>query len=103
MIARFSTITWILFFCIAASALHLVKYRVQDVKDDVVALQTSIDAEHQSLQLLQAEWSYLNRPERLQQLSARYLSMQPISPEHMVRWSDVPMKTSKVADVTGAQ
>lgn len=97
MIARFSTITWVVFFCVAASALYLVKYRVQDVKDDVKELEASIEAEQESLQLLHAEWAYLNRPERLQQLAQQYLSLQPVSPERMLRWDDVPLKSSTVA------
>lgn len=101
MISRFSTITWILFFCVAASLLYLVKYRVQDVKDEVVALQQNIDEEQESIQLLKAEWSYLNRPDRLEHLALQYLSLQPISPVHMVNWDDVPLKDHTLAKAEG--
>ncbi|PZP86825.1 MAG: cell division protein FtsL [Azospirillum brasilense] len=75
---RLSTlISWVC-VAIAAFGIYLVKYTVQDVQRDVVALKTELAQERESLHLLNAEWAYLNRPERLRELSDRHLALAPM-------------------------
>lgn len=66
--------------CFAASSmgLYLVKYSVQNIQRDVAEVKTELAAERESLHLLNAEWAYLNRPERLQQLAERHLDLVPL-------------------------
>lgn len=94
--SRFSGFTWMILFCVAASALYLVKYRVMDVKDEVAALSQQLAQEKESIRLLDAEWSYLNRPERLEALSAAYLSLEMISPDRVSEWSDLPSEGAEM-------
>lgn len=101
MIARFSGVTWMILFCVAASALYLVKYRVMDVKEEVAQVQQEIVAEQQSIHLLNAEWAYLNRPQRLEQLARQYLSMEAISPSRIIQWEELPSAPETVAQVQG--
>lgn len=97
MTSKFSTLAWMVFFALAALGLYLVKYQVQDVKDEVTALEAKVRQEKQAIGLLQAEWSYLNHPERLESLSQHYLDLQMFSPEMVRQWRDVPMKSQTVA------
>ena len=66
--------------CIAAlfMGVYLVKYSVQDVQRDVRALRTELAVEKESLHLLNAEWAYLNRPDRLRRLADRHLDLIPL-------------------------
>lgn len=66
--------------CIAALAIgiYLVKYTVQDVQREVAGLKRELKTEKESLHLLNAEWAYLNRPERLRQLADRHLDLVPL-------------------------
>jgi cell division protein FtsL len=66
--------------CFAASSmgLYLVKYSVQNIQRDVASLKTELAAEKESLHLLNAEWAYLNRPDRLQKLAERHLDLVPL-------------------------
>lgn len=75
---RISSIVAMVCFSIAAFGLYCVKYFVQDVQRDVVVLKADLGRENESLHLLNAEWAYLNRPERLHALSDRYLQLQPL-------------------------
>lgn len=97
MTNRLSTITWFGLFALAAFSLYLVKYRVQDVRDEVVALQSELAKEKEALVILDAEWSYLNRPERLRQLSQRYLHLSPLSPGALIDISALPFRDMRVA------
>ena len=62
-----------------ASALSLgvyaMKYEVERLEQRVTALHRALAAQDETLQVLEAEWSYLNRPERLQALATRHLDL----------------------------
>jgi hypothetical protein len=66
--------------CLAVLAIgvYLVKYSVQDVQTNVVSLRKDLATEKESLHLLNAEWAYLNRPDRLRQLADRHLDLIPL-------------------------
>lgn len=63
---------------VLAIGLYLVKYSVADVQRDVVKLRGELANERESLHLLNAEWAYLNRPERLRRLADRHLDLAPM-------------------------
>lgn len=75
---RISSLIAMACFSIAAFGLYLVKYTVQDVQRDVASLERELNHERESLHLLNAEWAYLNRPERLRQLADRHLDLSPL-------------------------
>jgi len=58
--------------------LFMVKYRVQDLEDQLVQINTEIAKDREAIQVLRAEWSHLNEPERLRGLADRYLGMKPV-------------------------
>lgn len=66
--------------CVAVLAigLYLVKYSVADVQRNVATLKGQLASEKESLHLLNAEWAYLNRPDRLRQLADRHLDLEPL-------------------------
>ena len=75
---RISNIIVMMCIAIAAFGLYLVKYTVQDVQRDVAVLESELENERESLHLLNAEWAYLNRPERLQALADSHLALTPL-------------------------
>jgi hypothetical protein len=75
---------------LGAVGLYLVKYWVQDVKQQVMTTRTALKKERESLHLLGAEWAYLNRPERLKRLSAHYLALQSVKSTQYVAYSQLP-------------
>ena len=63
--------------------LYLLKAEVKVMERQLAALDRELLDEQKSLQVLKAEWSYLNQPERLQSLVARHgdrLQLRPVSP-----------------------
>ena len=69
------TLFWILLAAVVGFGLFQVKYKVQTLEDDLRRLNAAITAEQEQLHVLSAEWAYLNRPARLQELSARHLAL----------------------------
>ncbi|SEL08316.1 cell division protein FtsL [Jannaschia helgolandensis] len=60
-------------------------YETRATERDVARLERTIGARHQELSMLRAEWAYLNRPDRLQELAEmnfETLGLIPLAPDH---------------------
>jgi cell division protein FtsL len=72
-----------LFACIAGAigiGLFFVKHEVRDQEARLAELNQEIRREQEAIHILKAEWSYLNDPARLRQLSEKFLSMRVMGP-----------------------
>lgn len=75
----------VIFGCaaVAASALSLgvyaMKYEVERLDLLHTALQRQLAQQEETLAVLEAEWSFLNRPQRLQELATRHLELKPVA------------------------
>ena len=77
------TILWIVLVGAMASGLFQLKYAVQEREDELTRLNRELIASEQAVHVLLAEWSYLNRPDRLAGLAARHLDLAPMTPEQV--------------------
>jgi len=75
---------------VAGAGLYLMKMRVEAQEQRLVDLRKQIVADRQSIHVLEAEWSYLNDPERLRDEADRLLGMQPVVPSQIVTFDQVP-------------
>ena len=71
--------------------LYDIKYRAEAADRNADALERQIAEEQDGIRVLRAEWSYLNQPERLQQLATRYTELRPLAPAQIGSFGDVPM------------
>ncbi len=55
-----------------------VKYRVEDMRGRADALSLRYDEDVAAIQVLETEWAYLTRPQRLQELAGRFLPLKPV-------------------------
>lgn len=72
---RRSTLLWSVLAISVVIGLFVVKHRVQTLEDRLHALNAEIITDRDAIQVMQAEWSYLNQPARLEALSKRLLGM----------------------------
>ena len=68
---------------LAGAALLHVSQRVQHAEEVLQSLERELAYEEQAMRVLRAEWEYLNRPERLERLAAKFLDLVPPAPEKM--------------------
>ena len=75
-----------LLFVLSLSLLGLVQVKVyvQDLRENIVEMEQVKSKLGDEVQVLKAEWSNLNRPERLKKLSGKYLKMKDISVDRIV-------------------
>ena len=80
----------------AATWTFKVKYDSERALERVAKLERQIQAEREAIDILNADWSLLNSPDRLQRLIDRHadeLGLEPLKPERIISIDDVPMRT----------
>lgn len=73
----------ILIFCVmlvvTVAGLFHVKYKVQNLKKDLIEINRQLATNKEAIHVLEAEWSYLNEPMRIKRLSDAYLHLSHIT------------------------
>jgi cell division protein FtsL len=87
-----ATLFWIALVAAVGFGLFHVKYKVQALEEEVTQLNSRIVHEQEQLHVLRAEWAYLNRPERLEDLNRRLLGLVPVSPAQFGILDDLPAR-----------
>jgi hypothetical protein len=83
-----------------AFGLYQVELTVRDLDRQLDSLDATIERNREAVHMLKAEWSYLNDPRRLAELSSRYLDLAPVRPEQLAVFDDLPV--APVGGPTGA-
>lgn len=77
---------------ICGTALYVAKHSFDSRHDELARLEADIKFETQQAAILNAEWSYLSRPERVLTLSHTHLSLQPISNDRVLPLEAIPFR-----------
>lgn len=83
-------------------AVFQITYMVDDLEDELRQLNSSILEEQKNMQVLQGEWAHLNDPDRLRDLAQRFLQLEPISGEQVVKIDDLPADAAALPAATEA-
>jgi cell division protein FtsL len=81
---RFVNICLVLGLVALAYGIYQVKYETRSLDAEIASLNKKIDAERDAIAVLRAEWSLLNRPERIERLAKKYLKLAPAKPVQLV-------------------
>lgn len=77
-----------LLICVATLALGVGTYVVEQMilerEQKITTLNAKIKEEQDRITVLEADWSYLTRPSRIQSLSKEMLSFAPIEPKRIL-------------------
>ena len=88
---------------ILAFGLFALKYEVRGLEAELERLEREAQAEQEAIRVLNAEWSYLNRPERLKALAARYLPLAAVSARQIGGLELVPRRIERAAAAAGEE
>lgn len=84
--------TWLMFIVPMALGLFYVKHIVENLEEELSALERSIDSDKEEVHVLRAEWAYLSRPERVESLASQYLELEPASGAQIADVSSIPFE-----------
>jgi len=91
---RITTLLWVALLMVAGGTVMHVSYQVRQVERHLSQLNRDTRQEQDKLRILSAEWNTLNDPYRIDELSKRYLTLQPTPIARVVSLDQVPMKLS---------
>ncbi|WP_020592604.1 cell division protein FtsL [Kiloniella laminariae] len=94
-------IIWIVAGTACAIVLFQVKQDVTDLELQLAVVERKIANDKEAIRILQAEWSYLNQPDRLEKLATRYLDLKPLSSGQIVTFDDLPRPGEEASQSTG--
>ncbi len=95
------TILWFLVAACLGVALFMVKYEVQDREEKLAALHREILANQEAVHVLEAEWSYLNRPSNLEAMVRRHLDLVPLDTTRLGQIEQLPIRLPSLLDDAG--
>ena len=75
------------------TTLYQVKTGIDERQDRLQRLEIRIADTKRDIAVLEAEWAYLSRPERVMKLSGDLLQMKPIGQDRILPLDAIPMRT----------
>ena len=94
--SRAATVVIGLLLAAASLGLYQTKYRIESLKHDLASIRNAMCMEQDSIHVLQAEWAYLNRPQRLAELSDKILSsLGPVLPSQIITINELPLAAQR--------
>lgn len=96
---RVTRLLWPLLFAGLVIGLYNLKAQVEDQEKELARIQRAIEDEREAIQVLRAEWSYLNQPERLRRLAAAKLDLQPVAQRQLASMDRFAQRLAEAAPV----
>lgn len=97
MMMRGVVVLWAGLVVAAATGLFLLKYEVIALEDDLASVNRAIEGDRKALHVLRAEWSFMNAPDRLEDLTSRHLGLVPVTPAQVARLDALPFRPQPTA------
>ena len=90
---RVGTLFWLVLVSATGFAMFGVKYQVQALEEELARTTRATAAEEHEIRVLDAEWAYLTRPETLEGMNRKFLSLAPISTKQLhTTAADIPLR-----------
>lgn len=83
-------VLWLFLAVTSGALLFKTSQQVTDGRQHLANITADIRREEDSLRVLQAEWSYLNQPDRLEKLAAQYLKLAPMKGKQFAEVDSLP-------------
>ncbi len=87
---RTLTVVWSLFALLVGSTIFVLKDEVKDQEARLRGLHQTILSQQESIHVLRAEWSYLNRPDQLAEQAGESLALVPLTAKQIRTFDSLP-------------
>jgi cell division protein FtsL len=88
-VLRVLNIILVLTVLAAAFTIYSLEHETRRGERRIAELKRGISDEQEMIRLLEAEWSNLTRPRRIEQLAHQHLQLKPLSPLQLVEAKDI--------------
>lgn len=85
-------------FALLGSAVYAysIKYETARYSAEIVKVQHAIQREKDAIGMLKADYAWLSRPGRIQELADKHLDLQAINVDQIVKADDLPERATRV-------
>ena len=90
-------LTMLALAAVISLGLYHLKQEVMRLEARMTAVNKAILVEQEAVRVLRAEWSYLNQPERLDELAVRHLGLAPLALHQIGTVLELPLRRPAVA------
>ncbi|HUE19628.1 MAG TPA: hypothetical protein VMQ63_07635 [Stellaceae bacterium] len=94
---RLGTVLWIVVIAAVGYAMFQVKFEVTRLDQHLGDINRDIAASREATRVLNAEWSLLSDPQRLDRLNQSYLHLTPVTGAQIGRIDQIPLRAQAVA------
>jgi hypothetical protein len=94
---RLGTVMWIVVIAAVGYAMFQVKFEVARLDAHLAQVNGDIAASREATRVLNAEWSLLSDPQRLDRLNQSYLHLVPITGAQIGRIDQIPLRAQAAA------
>ena len=85
-------LVWLVLASVIGWAVYQLKYEVVRLEDKLAKVNRQIIVDQEAIQILKAEWSYLNQPAHLQESSKKFLQLEPVLIKQMATVDKLPTR-----------
>ncbi|WP_341913161.1 hypothetical protein [Ferrovibrio terrae] len=85
----------LLLLAVVSFGLYQLSYEVQRLEDELIELNRALGQERETIGVLQAEWSYLSRPDYLQGKAQRLLEMRGTTAKDIIAIESLPWRQDR--------
>jgi cell division protein FtsL len=96
---RFLNIIAVLALVGSAVYAYSIKYQTILRAEQITKMKHQVKAERDGIAVLRAEWSFLTRPERIQQLADKYLDLQQLTVAQIGPAQSLPEKPERIDSI----
>jgi len=83
---------WFTVTIFMAFGTFVMKNYVEDLEKELAQINSKINEDVKSIHILKAEWSHLNNPERLRNLAAKHIALEPVKAEQIINYASLPFE-----------
>jgi hypothetical protein len=94
--------TSVCFLVLVVTVLFNISQHVQTIEERLDTVKTKIKKEQEKIRVLEAEWQYLIRPERLEKLALQYTLLRRSDGGQNIALNRVPVRPVETASLTAA-
>jgi hypothetical protein len=87
----------------SAGYAYSIKYDTLYYSEQVAKLKSKVQREREAIAVLQAEWQYLDRPDRLQEAADKHLDLQALKIQQLARLSDLPNRPARTKSAASSK
>ncbi|HVO02906.1 MAG TPA: hypothetical protein VMT54_11925 [Candidatus Cybelea sp.] len=92
---RLGTFVWLAILTLIGVGLYQVELGVLAKEAELKDINRKIDTDREAMHVLEAEWSYLNDPTRLAELTRRYTDLAPVTPTQIAGFDRLALRISE--------